>query len=382
MANPNYQSKENLLEDDYVPTLYVLPQVSCKTYCIIDAQKAKNLYYKGDQEIREIASLTKIMTAIVSLQLAKEMKLDINAIYFSVSQNASTTGGTAAYLRQGQRLKIIDLLHGMMLPSGNDAAVTLAENFGQRLIQYRQARSPNKNAIQSFFTSSPEKLRDTRAEIQIEYQKLNNPIKVFVKEMNKCAKQFHLKQTKYINPHGLSDKGNQSTAQDIAQLAFNCLKDPVFSNIVNKQKHECITYIKRPQNVIQKTDLECQTQTQQNSIQNKDITQMQDTEMPYKMTWFNSNKLLGVKGFKGVKTGITQTAGPCLCILYENETYKHKLITVVLGCKNVDYRWRDARRLTIWADHMLVDQKINAKNSMKSIPIFSQQSSQNQGNNL
>jgi len=44
-----------------------------------------------------------------------------------------------------------------------------------------------------------------------------------------------------------------------------------------------------------------------------------EIEVPFKMTWFNSNKLLGVKGFKGVKTGITQTAGPCLCILYENE---------------------------------------------------------------
>ena len=61
------QSRDNLLEDDYVPTLFVLPQVSCKTYCILDAGRGKVLYYKGDQEVREIASLTKIMTAIVSL---------------------------------------------------------------------------------------------------------------------------------------------------------------------------------------------------------------------------------------------------------------------------------------------------------------------------
>lgn len=45
---PNIQSRENLLEDDYVPALYVLPQVSCKTYCILDAIKGKVLYYKGD----------------------------------------------------------------------------------------------------------------------------------------------------------------------------------------------------------------------------------------------------------------------------------------------------------------------------------------------
>ncbi len=51
--------------------------------------------------------------------------------------------------------------------------------------------------------------------------------------MNKVARQFHLKQTKYSNPHGLADKGNQSTAHDIAFLAFQCLKDPVFAEIVS-----------------------------------------------------------------------------------------------------------------------------------------------------
>jgi len=55
------------LDDDYQPSLYVLPQVSCKTYCILDANKGKGLYSKGDSELREIASLTKIMTAYVSI---------------------------------------------------------------------------------------------------------------------------------------------------------------------------------------------------------------------------------------------------------------------------------------------------------------------------
>jgi len=50
-----------------VPSLYVLPQVSCKAYCILDAIKGKDLYNKGSSEVREIASLTKIMTAYVSL---------------------------------------------------------------------------------------------------------------------------------------------------------------------------------------------------------------------------------------------------------------------------------------------------------------------------
>ena len=68
--------------------------------------------------------------------------------------------------------------------------------------------------------------------------------RLFVKEMNKLARQFHLKQTRYSNPHGLADKGNHSTAQDIAFLAFQCLKDPVFADIVSKVKYECITYLR------------------------------------------------------------------------------------------------------------------------------------------
>ena len=72
------------------------------------------------------------------------------------------------------------------------------------------------------------------------------------------------------------------------------------------------------------------------------------------MAWNNSNKLLQLEGFNGVKTGITQTAGPCLCILYNNpKTPQKKILTVVLGCKNIDYRWKDAKKLTLWADYLL-----------------------------
>lgn len=58
------------MEDPYSPSLYVLPIVSCKTYCIMDATKGKLLWNKNESEPREIASLTKIMTCIVSLNLA------------------------------------------------------------------------------------------------------------------------------------------------------------------------------------------------------------------------------------------------------------------------------------------------------------------------
>ena len=128
-----------------------------------------------------------------------------------------------------------------MLPSGNDAAVTLAENFGEHIVKTRGTKSiPNRAKLS---TPNPEKLRENRNDVLLENR--FNPIYVFVKEMNRQVKAFHLKSTSFTNPTGLADKGNHSTAFDIAILAFNALKDHNFKAIVNKQKHECVTYMKR-----------------------------------------------------------------------------------------------------------------------------------------
>jgi D-alanyl-D-alanine carboxypeptidase (penicillin-binding protein 5/6) len=65
------------------------------------------------------------------------------------------------------------------------------------------------------------------------------------------------------------------------------------------------------------------------------------------MTWYNSNRLLTVNGFSGIKTGITQTAGSCLSVNYDHKDIK--LITVVLGSRSIEDRWKDTYRLTLWA---------------------------------
>ena len=70
---------------------------------------------------------------MVAISLATQFNMDMNSTYFEVSQEASQIYGTSAQLQKGQRLKIIDLLYGLMLPSGNDAALVLAENFGMKL---------------------------------------------------------------------------------------------------------------------------------------------------------------------------------------------------------------------------------------------------------
>jgi D-alanyl-D-alanine carboxypeptidase len=66
-----------------------------------------------------------------------------------------------------------------------------------------------------------------------------------------------------------------------------------------------------------------------------------------------------------VKTGITNTAGSCLCVAYENKKLNKKIVTVVLGCRNMEYRWKDARRLTLWADSLLQQQAMVASSPTK-----------------
>ena len=88
----------------------------------------------------------------------------------------------------------------------------------------------------------------------------------------------------------------------------------------------------------------------------------------YYQTWYNSNKLLEVPGFCGVKTGQTSTAGACLAIYYKNTVLNKNLITVVLGSKSVEYRWKDTKRLTLWADAVLMEDTPNRSGATLGSP--------------
>ena len=124
-----------------------------------------------------------------------------------------------------------------MLPSGNDAALTIAENLGQKLIS--QNRGYNKRVIK------------TEEHIQIVYDHKHNPVKAFVREMNKQVQRFRLKDTQFTNPHGLSDKGNHSTSYDIGTLAYQCMKDSLFNKIVSTKRYECSTFVPKKSSLTQ-----------------------------------------------------------------------------------------------------------------------------------
>ncbi|WP_010498955.1 D-alanyl-D-alanine carboxypeptidase family protein [Paenibacillus elgii] len=150
---------------------------------LIDVASGRLLYSsRGDTPMR-IASLTKIMTAIVAIEhghLTDRAK---------VSKNAFGKEGSSIYLRLNEEMNLKDLLYGLMLRSGNDAAVTIAEHVG-------------------------------------------GSMEGFVFLMNEKAKVVGMTNSSFKNPSGLDEQGHYSTANDMAKLSAYALKNPVFREIV------------------------------------------------------------------------------------------------------------------------------------------------------
>ena len=151
--------------------------IAAKAWAIVDGKTGKPLWGFHETEARPIASTTKIMTAWIILQRAdKNPKWLDEEIRFS--ERAAATRGSSCRLKIGERLPVRELLYGLLLPSGNDAAVALAEHFGPRL----QEGEPTKE----------------------------DGVGLFVAEMNRQAKSLKLTETKFLDPNGLAR--NQASA--------------------------------------------------------------------------------------------------------------------------------------------------------------------------
>ena len=260
-------------------------QLTAKSWIILDDDTKSILMSSHENDRREIASLTKIMTAYTSLKIMEALAINAEETKVKVSNEAASMGGTTAELAEGDILTLYDMLYAMLLPSGNDAAYALAEYFGHILLDIR---------------------------IRGQYKAIN-PVQVFVYEMNKNAKSLGMTKTNFANPHGLQNVLNKSSALDIAILCSAAMKFPLFAKIVSTVYYECsgIDYEKK----------------------NIDFC------------WNNTDKLL-IDGFRGIKTGITGSAGPCLASNYCDDDVN--LIMVVLCCKTADHRWEEVIKMRNW----------------------------------
>lgn len=272
-----------------------LPYVTAKAWAIADGETGKLLWSADAQTPRDIASVTKIMTAYVVLSLAEKEPSVLDEI-ITFSRMADATPGSTSGVREGEQLSVKELLYGLMLPSGNDAAVALAEHFGNRFPSDPEQRAAGGDGADSKVTGS-------------------DPIAGFVDQMNRTAKALGMTQTNYSNPHGLTAEHHLSTPADQAILARHAWKLPLFRHYVGTRQRGC------------------KLTTAEGITRN--------------VVWRNSNQLLGIEGYDGVKTGTTTAAGACLVSTCQRDD--KRLFVVVLGATSPDARYADTRNLYRYA---------------------------------
>ncbi len=120
------------------------PFVTSRVWAVADGRTGSVLWGHRESEAVDIASTTKIMTALVVVRLMNgDPKMRSESVIFS--KRADLTEGSTSGVREGERLPVHELLFGMMLPSGNDAAVAFAEHFGGRLKPPADCAGPDRS---------------------------------------------------------------------------------------------------------------------------------------------------------------------------------------------------------------------------------------------
>ncbi len=170
-----------------------------------DRKSGKVIWGKNENKRTAMASTTKIMTAIVLIENA-----DLNQT-ITISAKSAGTGGSRLGLKKDDKILLKDLLYGLMLKSGNDAAVAIAETVG-------------------------------------------GSVEGFAELMNNKAQELKLENTHFVTPHGLDNPEHYTTAYELAKLADYAMKNETFAKVVNT-KNYTVTINGYPKNITNTNEL-------------------------------------------------------------------------------------------------------------------------------
>jgi len=176
-----------LFKKIYLVVIFCL-SITCygKSVILIDGTSGRVLYEDNGYQKCGMASTTKIMTAIIALENSKPNEI------VTISNNSANTEGSSLYLMPNEKIKMGDLLYGLMLNSGNDAAVAIAEH-------------------------------------------ISGNVDKFAELMNKKANEIGMTSSSFANPHGLDNINHYSTAYDMALLTKYALQNDKFKEIVGTE---------------------------------------------------------------------------------------------------------------------------------------------------
>jgi D-alanyl-D-alanine carboxypeptidase/D-alanyl-D-alanine carboxypeptidase (penicillin-binding protein 5/6) len=264
--------------------------VSAKAAVLIEETTGRVIFEKNSGEKLPMASTTKIMTALLCIESGN---LDDE---FVVDSEAIKVEGSSMGLTEGDVVTKRALCYGMLLPSGNDAA--------------------NAAAV-----------------------KIGGTIENFASMMNERAAEIGMTRTCFVTPSGLEGEGHGASAYDMALLAREALKNPVFAEICSQEKAKV-------------------------SFGNP----------PYERWLYNSNKLLEMyEGVKGVKTGFTDEAGRCLVSSCERDGVSMICVTLNDGddwndhMKMYDYGFSVLKKASLSSDEIF--QIAAAGGECEQIPV-------------
>lgn len=160
---------------------------SAKAAVLIERSTGNILLCANEHMPLPMASTTKVMTALMALELGNMEDI------VTVGRNAYGVPGTSIYLSEGEKISLRDLLYGLLMASGNDAAVAIAEHIG-------------------------------------------GDVDTFCRMMTERATELGCQHTVFINPNGLPAQGHQTTAYDLALIAREAMNHPLFREIVSTKR--------------------------------------------------------------------------------------------------------------------------------------------------
>ena len=162
-----------------------------RSYIVMDVSNNNIIEGKNINLVRNVASVSKIMTAIVAIENG-----DLNKEVTIIKEDLNTYG-SSIYLKEGNTIHLLELIYGLMLRSGNDASLAIARSVGE--------------SVENF---------------------------VFL--MNKKAKELGMKNSVFNNPSGLdtNEEGNKSTSYDLAILMSYAIKNEIFLKIINSKTYK------------------------------------------------------------------------------------------------------------------------------------------------
>ena len=168
-------------------------KITAKAWALVEAASGRLLLGENERERRPMASTTKIMTALLVLESGEDLDTLV-----AVPSEAAGTEGSSMHLLAGERLSLRDLLYGLMMVSGNDAAVALAIH-------------------------------------------LEGSVEAFAARMNAKAAALGCEDTHFMNPNGLHDPNHYTSAYDLCRMAAAAMEQPFFRELANTERYATTT---------------------------------------------------------------------------------------------------------------------------------------------